>query len=105
MAITNKPWDGSASKYTDTAAYCAACLIDTNDPGGDKVQSKCKLPVKEPNGDVNANAVHAAVAALAGGRGGVDASPADKKAAARALVRYYGQMKEDVPPSLKSMAQ
>ena len=104
MAITDKAWDGSASRFADTNAYCASCLIDTNEPGKDKVQSNCKLPVKEPNGDVNSNAVHAAAAALAGGRGGVNASPADKKKAARALVRYYGQMKEDCPPSLKNIA-
>ncbi|SRR5579875_1228928 len=105
MAFTSKPWDGSASKYPTTEAYCAACLIDTNESGQDKVQAKCKLPIKEPNGDYNENAIHAAAAALAGARGGVQASPADKKKAARTLVRLYGQMKQDAPDSLKKLAQ
>ncbi len=104
MAISNAPWDGSPSQWKDTDAYCAACLIDTNPDGKPKVQALCKLPVKEPNGDINANAVHAAVAALAGARGGLkDVSPADKKQAARKLKTYYAQMKEELPPSIKSM--
>lgn len=104
MAISRASWDGAASNYKDTNAYCSACLIDLNDPGADKVQAKCKLPIKEPGGATNANAVHAAAAALAGGRGGVDAPPADKKAAARKLIAAYQEMKEDAPPSLKSLA-
>lgn len=105
MAISNAPWDGSASNYKDAASYCAACLIDENKLGADKVKSACSLPVKTPDGTINSNAVHAAASALAGGRGGVKASPASKKAAARKLVALYGQMKEDVPPSIKNMAQ
>jgi hypothetical protein len=104
MAITDKAWDGSASRWSDTASYCASCLIDENEPGKDKIQANCKLPVKEPNGDINRNAVHAAAAALAGGRGGVKASPSARKAAARKLVRLYGQLKETPPPSIKNMA-
>lgn len=105
MGFSDGSWDGSASNYPDTDAFCAACLIDLNPAGEKKTQDNCKLPVKDKNGNVNKNAVHAAAAALAGGRGGVKAPPADKKKAARALIRYYGQMKEDAPDSLKSMAQ
>ncbi len=105
MPFSSAPWDGAASNYKDTNSYCSACLIDENESGGNKTQDNCKLPVKTPDGTVNTNAVHSAAAALAGGRGGVKASPASKKAAARALVRYYGQMKEDAPDSLRRMAQ
>lgn len=106
MAISHGAWNGAASNYKDTDAYCSACLIDTNDPGQDKTQDNCKLPVKEPNGDVNANAVHAASAALAGARGGLKGvSPADKKKAAKTLLGYYRQMKEEPPASIKNMAQ
>lgn len=104
MAISNAPWDGSASNYKDTDAYCAACLIDENPAGKDKVQALCKLPIKTPAGDINSNAVHAAASALAGGRGGVSASAASKKAAARKIKAIYGQMKEDCPPSIMNMA-
>ena len=105
MAISEGAWDGAASNYSSTEAYCSACLIDLNDGSGDKTQAKCKLPVKTPSGDINRNAVHAAAAALAGGRGGVNAPPAAKKKAARALIRLYGELKEDPPDSIKSLAQ
>jgi hypothetical protein len=104
MGFSDSAWDGSASQYSDTNAYCAACLIDLNPAGQDKTQANCKLPVKDTNGNVNKNAVHAAAAALAGGRGGVSAPPAEKQKAAKALIRYYSQMKEDAPPSLKRIA-
>ena len=82
-----------------------SCLIDLNQAGEDKTQVNCKLPVKFPNGDVSRNAVHAAAAALAGGRGGVQAPPDQKKKAAKALIRLYSELKEDPPDSLKKLAQ
>lgn len=104
MAISDKPWGSfSASDYTDEQ-YCSAALIDMNPSGKPKTKDMCKLPVKEPDGTVNRNGVHAAAAALAGARGGVMA-PADMKAkAARALIRLYGMLKETPPDSLKRMA-
>ena len=101
---TDAAWDGSASNYKDTDAYCQACLIDENEAGQDKVQSKCKLPVYSPSGALNSNAVHAAAAALAGARGGVSSSPQSKKAAAKKLIRLYGELKETPPDSLKKLA-
>lgn len=106
MAVTDSPWDGSASRWPSTEDFCKSCLIDTNEAGKDKTQANCKLPIKEPNGDINKNALGAAAAALAGARGGLkDVSPADKKAAARKLLRAYGEAKMDPPPSLKNLAQ
>lgn len=106
MAIVDSPWDGSASRWPDTDAYCASCLIDTNPSGADKIQANCKLPIKEPNGDINVNALGPAAAALAGARGGLkDVSPADKKKAARGLLSAYRQAKRPVPDSVKNMAQ
>lgn len=102
MAVTDRPWDGSASRFTPQQ-WRASCLIDTGEGDPDS-KGRYKLPVKEPDGSVNANAVHAAAAALAGGRGGVQASPQQKKAAARSLVRLYGTLKEDAPPSIRNMA-
>ena len=81
MAYTEKPWDGSASKYSSTASFCEACLINENDgPSSGWVQSKCHLPIKEPNGDINLNAVRNAMARI----NQVQASAASKaKAKAR----------------------
>lgn len=100
-AVTNKPWDGSPSRFTDEQ-YQRSCLIDRG--GDDPVKQRCSLPVREPNGDVNRNAVHAAAAALAGGRGGVQASAEQKASAARKLIRLYGELDEDPPDSLRRMA-
>ena len=105
MAVSDAAWDGSASKYDSTADYCNACAINMNTgPSSGWVQAKAKLPYKEPGGAINRNGVHAAAAALAGGRGGVLAPMSVKKAAARKLVSAYGELNEDPPPSLKSLA-
>lgn len=66
MAITNKPWDGSASRWPDTPSYCRDCLINEN-TGDPKTwtQDKCHLPVYEPGShDLNANAVRNALARI-----------------------------------------
>lgn len=103
--FSDKPWGSiSEADYRDADAFCAACLIDLNPPGKDKTKANCKLPVKEPGGAYNRNAIHAAAAALAGARGGVQAPPEEKRRAARALIRLYRQMNEEPPESLKQIA-
>lgn len=103
--FTSKPWDGSANRWPDAASYADSSLINLNTGSRSNwTKGNVKLPYKEPDGTVNVNAVHAAAAVLSGGRGGVQAPPAAKKAAAKKLVSLYGQMKEDVPPSIKQMA-
>lgn len=101
--VTDKPWDGSASQY-DIDQWKRATLIHLDDVDPD-MKSSHKLPVREPNGDLNRNGCHAAAAVLGGGRGGVDAPMAKKQAAARALVRIYRQeLQEDPPESMMQMA-
>ncbi len=106
MPFSGKPW-GSVDEtdYEDTEAFCAACLIDLNEPGAEKVKGQCKLPIKEPNGQYNANAIHAAAAVLAGARGGVQAPPEEKRKAARKLIRLYHEMKEEPPESLRRLTE
>lgn len=106
MPFSNKPWGQfSESDYKDAEAFCAACLIDLNPPGEKKKKSLCKLPVKEPNGTYNRNAIHAAAAALAGARGGVKAPPEARRKAARKLLRLYREMEEEPRESLKRIAR
>lgn len=108
MATTDKAWDGAASNYPDAKSFCDACLINGNptDNPDEWTKDACKLPVREPNGDINTNAIGAAAAALAGARGGLkDVSPRDKKAAAKKLLKLYELAQMDPPPSLKNMAQ
>uniref|UniRef100_A0A7J3SM33 Uncharacterized protein n=1 Tax=Fervidicoccus fontis TaxID=683846 RepID=A0A7J3SM33_9CREN len=105
MPISNKPWGQvSESDYKDAETFCKYCLIDLNEPGQDKTKALCKLPVYEPNGALNRNAVHAAAAALAGARGGVSAPLEEKRAAARKLLRLYAELKEEAPESIKKLA-
>lgn len=101
-AVTSKPWDGSPARFTDDE-YKRSCLIDR---GGDApVKERCSLPVLEPNGDVNTNALGAAAAALAGARGGVrNVSAEQKAAAARKLLRYYRMAEMDPPAMMMTMA-
>lgn len=105
MSFTNRPWDaGAMSKGKEAGAYCACCLIDLN-TGGKKIKSKCKLPVRStPGGAWNLNAMSAAAAVLAGGRGGVHAPAAAKRKAARKLVRLYRQAKRQPPSALLRVA-
>jgi hypothetical protein len=104
MAFSDKPWGSiSESDYKDANAFCAACLIDLNE-GRDKTKDKCKLPIKEPGGAYNRNAIHAAAAALAGARGGVNAPTDEKRKAARKLLSLYREMNEDAPESLYRIA-
>lgn len=103
--FTSKPWDGNASRWPDAASYADSCLINLNTgPRSQWVKGKCALPYKEPNGDINVNALHTIASVLAGGMGGVKAPPAAKKAAARKLKTLYGRMGQSLPDSVKNMA-
>lgn len=108
MATTDKAWDGSASRWPDTASYCDSCLIDLNPSGTErdkKTQNNCKLPVREPNGDINTNALSSAAAVLNGGMGGLTGvSPQVKKAAAKKLMGMYSDAEMPPPDSLKKLA-
>lgn len=106
MAVSNEPWSNfSDSDYPDAGAYCDASLINLNEgPRRDWTKANCKLRVYEPDGDLNRNGVHAAASVLAGGRGGVDAPAAAKRAAARKLMGLYRECGESPPDSLRMMA-
>ena len=109
MKISERDWGSiTESDYEDADDYCAACLIDLNEPGDDKTKQNCKLPVREPRrmgGDVNREAVHAAAVVLAGGRRGVKAPAEKKREAARELVKLYGALGEEPPDSIRKLAK
>src|SRR5262245_14890365 len=79
-AFTEKPWDGSAGRWADASAYCAASMVDNNASGAEKTKSECHFPYKEPNGDINVNALRAIV----GGRGAQANFPGAEAARAKA---------------------
>lgn len=105
MPFTNAPWDGGAVESGQSAeAFCRCCLIDANE-GGEKSKAACKLPIRStPGGPYNTNAIAAAAAALAGARGGVDASPELKRRAARKLLSLYSELGRPAPDALKRIA-
>jgi hypothetical protein len=97
--LSTKPWsDFTAADYS-IQQWHNACLIHLHN-GPPMSKNECKLPVKTPDGAVNQNGVHAAAAALAGARGGLNAPPAQKATAAKALIKLYQSMNEKPPPSL-----
>lgn len=100
-AISEEPWSNfSVSDYT-IEQWRKACLIKM--PGGDpEAKSTYKVPVRTPTGALSRAGVHAAAAALAGARGGVDAPASEKAKARRALVGLYRQLGDEPPDSLRA---
>lgn len=104
MAVVDSPWDGSASRFTPQQ-WKRSALVDTG-VGDENSKDRYKMPILEPNGDLNKNALGPALGALNGARGNtVKASPTQKKGAARKLVRAYRMAQMDIPDTLKRLAQ
>jgi len=103
MPISDKPWSQFSESDYDIEQWHRACLIHQHE-GAPTAKTQCKLPVREPDGTLNRNGVHAAAAVLAGARGGVQAIREDKRKAARALIRLYRELEEEPPESIKRIA-
>lgn len=105
MAVSDKPWgDFSQSDYTPEQ-WKAACLVHLPAMAGEDPYSKdlCKLPVREPDGTLNRNAVHAAAGAH--GIGAVKGiSETDRRAVAKTLINLYRECGDEPPPSLQAIA-
>ncbi len=85
-AVVRKPWNPSPERFTPEE-YQRACLVEG-------------LPVLEPDGAVNVNAL----AVAAGRLRQVEATGAEKAAAARKLVRYYRLASLKPPATITNMA-
>lgn len=100
-AVSDKPWSQFTESDFTVAQLRRSALIVRGD-GSTKEQMS--LPVREPDGTLNRNAVHAA----AGGRGVAaveNITEAQRQKAARRLVRLYrGQLDETPPDSLLELA-
>jgi len=107
MAITEKSWDGSAGRFSDEE-WARSCILDMGDCSAAAKQAtakeRYKLPILEPNGDLNANALGSAAGALNGARTPLQACPAAKKSAAKKLVRAYAAAKLDAPEDIEALA-
>lgn len=98
-AVSDAPWDGSASRFSDQQ-YAASCILDRAKCGAKwktaPAKERYSLPIKEPNGTLNRNAVHAAASRI----GQVQACPAAISAAKASLRSAYKTLGEDAPASL-----
>lgn len=103
LHISERPWSDYTEADYSIEQWHAACLVHLHD-GPPTSKSQCKLPVKTPNGALSRNGVHAAAAALAGARSPLKVSAEQKAKAAGALRRYYSQLGESPPDSLKQSA-
>src|SRR5262245_24433160 len=93
--ISDKPWGDFGAADYDEEQWFKATIMHLN--GDSRVKGDNKLPVREPDGTLNRNGIHAAASALAGGRGGVNAPAEAKTAAAKTIVGLYGKLQEDPP--------
>ena len=96
FAISEQPWDGSASRFTNDE-WRRSCVLHKCD--GDE-KSCHGLPIKEPGGSLSRAGVHAAAARF----NQVDAPPEAKASAASQLRGAYKQLGEDVPDALAASA-
>lgn len=90
--VTNAPWDGSAARFT-IQEWKRSTLIDTG-VGDVDAKERYKLPVLEPDGTLNANAVRNALARI----GQVQAPQDEKAAALRKLQALKKQAGISQPP-------
>jgi ribosomal protein S18 acetylase RimI-like enzyme len=101
VTISNAPWSNFKESDYTLAQLIRATLI--HPPTPTQVKSDYKLRVREPDGTLNKNGVFAAASALAGGRGGVNATNAQKSSAAVKLIGLYRILDAEPPESIKSL--
>jgi hypothetical protein len=98
-SVSDKPWgDFTEADYTDDQWF-AATVLHTN--GDSRVKDDNKLPVREPDGTLNRNGVHAAAARF----NQVDAPAEAKSSAAAALRGAYNTLGEEVPQVLAATTE
>lgn len=99
-SVSDHAWDFPQSAYTPEQ-WRHACLIDSGTGDAD-AKSRYHLPVREPDGTLNRNGVHAAAGRLDQVSG---ISDEQRTVAAKRLVALYrDQLHEDPPAHLLDMA-
>lgn len=89
VKISDAPWDGSASRYSDEE-WKRACILDHGSTF-DTAKERYSVPVREPGGMLNRKGLATAAGALNGARDGVKAPPAAIETAKRKLSRLYDE--------------
>jgi len=93
-APEDESWDFNAADYDAEQLYRACAWYDSEDPEN---KGSYKLPHHRPDGTVVWRGVAAAMAALMGGRGGVDIPSDDQKGVYNHLVGHYRQFDKEPP--------
>lgn len=96
ITVSNKPWSNFTESDYSPPQWKAACLVDTGQ-GPEDSKDRYALPVKEPDGTVNKNALSAAAGRLGQVKG---ISDDQRKAAAKALLSLYGKAGMQAPGAL-----
>ena len=102
MKISDIPWSEWSQSDYDDEQWQRACLLDHG--MGNTPKERYGLPVREPDGTLNRNGVHAAAARLAGAGRGVHAPAGAKRAAAGELATLYRAIGETPPESITRLA-
>uniref|UniRef100_A0A6M3M4J7 Putative prohead protease n=1 Tax=viral metagenome TaxID=1070528 RepID=A0A6M3M4J7_9ZZZZ len=97
------PWDYKAPDYDQEQLERASAWVDTSKPKVDRTKADTKLPHHMPDGKVVWRGVAGAMAALLGGRGGVDIPAGDRPKVYNHLARHYREFKKE-PPDFHSTA-
>jgi 2'-5' RNA ligase len=91
--VSDKPWNGSASRFTPEQ-WKSSCILHKCEG----MEKSChSLPIKEPGGELSRSGVHAAASRIGSVTGASDAQVASAKSALRSAYKSLG---EDVPDSL-----
>jgi 2'-5' RNA ligase len=98
FAISEKPWNGSQSRFTPEE-WRRSCVLHWNNSLN---KSDHAFPIREPDGALSRAAVHNAAARINQAKGW---PPSAVAAAKGALRRAYGQLNEDVPDSLTASGE
>lgn len=100
--VSDRAWSSWSQSDYDNEQWKRATILDHET--GNTPKERYGLPVREPDGRLNRNGVHAAAARLAGAGGGVHAPAQAKRAAAAELLRLYSQIGDDPPESIVALA-
>jgi len=98
FAIVDSEWDGAASRFTDEE-WIRSTVVDRGEEF-DTAKERYAVPILEPNGDLNRNAVHNAAARI----NQVEASDSAVRAGKRKLIAAYRRLDEEAPDSLTASA-
>lgn len=98
-STTSAPWDGSPSRFSDSQ-WAASCVLDRGASAG-TAKTRYSLPIREPGGALNANAVAAAAGRLNQVK---DAAASAISAAKAALRSAYKTLGKTPPDSISAAA-